>query len=324
MQSNYLQDVRYKLQKRVRRLNQADGTQFLFALKQFWVFFDSYPILVSTRDELLAKFPEVASDISKIGGGQMLFGNNEAESAAIGCEVLKRFAEQDNPDEYYRFVPPVMGQGSMLDGFRQLYLDPFYEHFDENLDDRNFVLFCLERYKRTCEWFERERLFQSWENDTQRGEKRLALDLYKYLFGHGVEFHIEPSSVSGEADMVAAQSSENPLIADVKVFNPSKGKAKAYMIRALQQVHTYACDYNQPVGYLIIFNTSSVQLRFALANPDHPAPRVLLNNKTIFLVVIDIFPHTESASQRKSPDSVEITDQDFIAANASPQPAVES
>lgn len=314
MQSNYLQDVRYKLQKRIRRLNQADGTQFLFALKQFWVFFNSYPILVSTRDELLAKFPEVASDTSRIGGGQMLFGEDEAESAAIELEVLKRFAEQDNPDGYYKFVPPAMGQGSMLDRFRQLYLGPFYEYLDENLDDRNFILFCLERYKRICEWFERKRLFESWEGDTQRGEKFLALDLYRYLFDHGVEFHIEPWSVSGEADMVASQSSENPLIADVKVFNPSKGKAKAYMIRALQQVHTYTCDYNQPVGYLIVFNTSAVQLRFVLASPDHPAPRVLLNNKTIFVVVVDIFPHSEPASQRKNPTSIEIT-QDDLASN---------
>jgi hypothetical protein len=183
---------------------------------------------------------------------------------------------------------------------------------DEHLDDRNFILYCLERYKRTCEWFDRHRLFQIWNTETQRGEKLLALDLYKYLFEQGVEFHIEPWSASGEADMVATQASDNPLIADVKVFNPARSKGKAYVIRALQQVHTYTCDYNQPLGYVVIFNTSASQLRFALTNPAQPAPRVLFNNKTVFFIVIDIFPHSEPASQRKILDIVEITEEELV------------
>jgi len=199
-----------------------------------------------------------------------------------------------------------------LDAFRHLYLEPFYEYVDEHLDDRNFILYCLERYKRICEWFERERLFQMWSAETQRGEKLLALDLYRYLFEQGVEFHIEPWSVSGEADMVAAQASDNPLIADVKVFNPSRSKGKAYVIRALHQVHTYTCDYNQPLGYVVIFNTSASQLRFSVGNPAQPLPRVLFNNKTVFFLVIDIFPHSESASERRNLEIVEITEAELV------------
>jgi hypothetical protein len=314
MQSNYLQNVRYKLQKRIRRLNGARFNEFLFVMKQFLVFFESYPILNAVTDELLVKFPNVGADVDKLFQGQGLYGENEAESAAMGCEVLKRFAAQDDQLFYTRLGPvaDVAEVDRQLDTFRQLYLEPFYEYLDEHLDDRNFILYCLERYKRTCEWFERGRLFQMWNAETQRGEKLLALDLYKYLFEQGVEFHIEPWSVSGEADMVATQASDNPLIADVKVFNPTKSKGKAYVIRALQQVHTYTCDYNQPLGYVVIFNTSASQLRFALTNPAQPVPRVLFNSKTVFFIVIDIFPRSEPASQRKILDVVEITEDELV------------
>ena len=314
MQSNYLQNVRYKLQKRVRRLNGSHFDQFLYVLKQFWVFFESYPILTTVTEELLARFPNVATDAEKLFQGQGLCGENEAESAAIGCEVLKTLAAQDDPLFYTRLaaVVEMAEAGRQLDTFRQLYLEPFYEYVDEHLDDRNFILYCLERYKRACEWFERERLFQMWNAQTQRGEKLLALDLYKYLFEKGAEFQIEPWSASGEADMVATQASDNPLIADVKVFNPAKGKGKAYVIRAMHQVHTYTCDYNQPIGYVVIFNTSPTQLRFALTTPAQPVPRILFNNKTLFFIVIDIFPHSEPASQRKTLETVEIAEEELI------------
>ena len=314
MQTNYLQNVRYKLQKRIRRLNGSHFDQFLYVLKQFWVFFESYPILTAVTDELLAKFPSVGTDVDKLFQGQGLYGGSEAESAAIGYQVLRRFAAQDDQLFYTNLAAvAVMEEAArQLDTFRQLYLEPFYEHVDEHLDDRNFILYCLERYKRTCEWFERDRLFQMWNTETQRGEKLLALDLYRYLFEQGVEFHIEPWSASGEADMVATQASDNPLIADVKVFDPGRSKGKAYVIRALQQVHTYTCDYNQPLGYVVVFSTSASQLRFALANSAQPLPRVLFNNKTIFFIVIDIFPHREPASQRKIPDIVEITQEELV------------
>ena len=212
MQSNYIQNVRYKLQKRVRRLNASSPSEFLHVLKQFWVFFESYPILATVTEELLAKFPFVGTDVAKLLRGQGL-GENEAEGAALACEALKRHAAQDNPLFFARFASVEMAGGkSPLDTFRQLYLEPFYEYVDEHLDDRNFILYCLERYKRTCEWFERDRLFELWNTETQRGEKQLALDLYKYLFEQGVEFHIEPWSASGEADMVATQASDDPRL----------------------------------------------------------------------------------------------------------------
>jgi hypothetical protein len=40
------------------------------------------------------------------------------------------------------------------------------------------------------EWFRKELLYQRWDDDTRRGENALALDLYEYLYEHGIEVYI--------------------------------------------------------------------------------------------------------------------------------------
>ena len=314
MEANYLQNVRYKLQKRIRRLKAADSNQFLHILKQFWVFFDSYPILRGITEQLCAALPESADWANQTFQGHPMIGSTEEESAAIGYWVLRTFASQDDSAAFFNLVPFRTGLGETLEKFKDQYLEPLYDYVDEHLDDRNYVLFALIRYKRLCEWFERNRLYQLWNDDTQRGEKRLVADLYKYFFEQGIEFQIEPWSASGEADMVAIQKSDHPLIADAKIFNPERGKAKAYLIQGFHQLYKYTCDYNQTVGYLVIFNTSEKQPRFVLQNAAEPVPRVLINNKAIFFVEVDIYPHAEPASQRKPPEVVEIKEEDILAA----------
>ncbi|MDY6795076.1 MAG: hypothetical protein SWK76_07330 [Actinomycetota bacterium] len=100
-----------------------------------------------------------------------------------------------------------------------------------------------------------------WEGDTSKGEKHLALDLYEFLYNQGVDFMIEPASVSGEADLVAAQTGEYPLIADAKIYNPDKGKGKDYIAKALNQIYIYTQDYNEPFGYMVVYKTSDDELR---------------------------------------------------------------
>jgi hypothetical protein len=312
MQASYLQNVRYKLQKRYRRLNEANHEQYLYALVRFWAFFDQEPILRGVAEELSAGCAEAGASVERIFKRELLEGSTEEESAAIGYGVLRRFAEQDQPLRFFELVSNRANYAESLDEFRTRYLRPFYDYLDEHLDDRNFVLFALVRYKWLCEWFERDTLFNLWTQNLQRGEKNLALHLYRSLFEQGIDFQIEPWSVSGEADMVASQTSEHPLIADAKIFNPEKSKGGSYIRQAFHQIYRYTCDYNQPIGYLVIFNTSEKQLSFDLKNESQPVPRITFNNKTVFFLEIDIFPHPEPASRRKPGERINLTEQEII------------
>jgi hypothetical protein len=316
MNSEYIQNLRYKLQKRVRRLNSVDSQLFQFSLKNFWGFLQSYPTFQGILEDLERRCPHVQSEIDKISHTYQYIGDSELEEAASGFFMIRKCIASDN-DHYAIFIGHTYNRGATTDRdasdtFRSIFLEPFYEYLDEQLDDQRSVLALLRRYKHKCEWFQSEALYKLWASDTQRGEKILAFHLYEYLHDQGIDFNIEPASAVGEADLVAAQNSTDPLIADTKIFNPDKSKGKPYIARGFHQIYLYTLTYNEPFGYLIVYNTYGKDLRFALVERSQTIPFVIHNNKTIFIIVIDIFPHEQSASQRGNLETIEITEQELI------------
>jgi hypothetical protein len=291
MHSEYLQSLRYKLQKRVRRLKSGNWQQYIVALRQFWNFFDSETTLVAVAEELQARFPRAPTMatgiVQGIAQGRFEFSDNEGEWAAVAYRILRQFAEDANPAAARNFVPIQSGNkfDDYLQAFNAFYLDSFYEYLDERLDDPRFVLSRLVKFKHLCEWFWRGHLFALWSDNQKRGEKLLANKLYEFLFTEGIEIHIEPSSISGEADMVGSQEGPERLIADAKIFNPDKNKGANYIVQGFRQVYQYAADYNEPIGYLVIFNTDNRQLRFSVSGGAEPLPHVVVNHKTIFFLV---------------------------------------
>ena len=160
------------------------------------------------------------------------------------------------------------------------------------------MLALLLRYKHRSEWFHRERLFTLCQEDTTRSEKLLALDLYAFLYDQGIDFMIEPSSITGEVDLIAAQNTPDPLLLDAKVFD-GDSRGKVYLRKGFAQVYTYTQQHNEPFGYLVIYKTTDRDLRFALRRTAE-IPVVVHNHKTIFMITVDIFPYDKSVSQRRS------------------------
>jgi hypothetical protein len=313
MNAEYIQNLRYKLQKRVRRLRASDHKVYHYALKQFWGFLQSQPVLAGGVEYLKQRRPDAEESADRILSGQAGVFDDEEEHAAASCFVVEKCAASDKPDREVRtgmLYSTSTNYNEMLESFNSQFLDPFYEYLDEQIDDRGAILSLLRRYKHKCEWFQRAHLLQLWEQDTRRGEKGLALHLYEYLQDQGLDFTIEPWSISGEADLVAAQKSDDPLIADVKVLTADRGTG--YIAAGFAQVYRYTCDFNEPFGYLIVFNTSAKDLRFMLADQSQNTPFVIHNNKTVFLVTIDISHYDEPASKRGPLQVVEITEADLL------------
>ena len=316
MNAEYIQNLRYKLQKRVRRLNSTELQVFHFSLKQFHGFLESYPIFVGILEDLERRCPSMETKAGKIvSESQALYFDNELENVAASYFVVNKCVESDDPaaeaNVGYTYGKKKT-QSDNLEYFKTIFLEPLYDYLDEQLDDQRAILALLRRYKHKCEWFQREHLFNLWDRDTTRGEKHLASHLYEYLHDQGLDFVIEPSSASGEVDLIAAQKSDDPLIADAKIFNPDKGKGPEYIARGFNQIYIYTRDYNEPFGYLIIYNTSGKDLRFTLVNQEQSTPFVVHNNKTIFMVTIDISPYETSASKRGLIRPVEITEENLV------------
>lgn len=316
MNSEYIQNLRYKLQKRYRRLNSAEYNVFHFSLKQFWGFLKSYPILAGILEDMEHRYAPGQHEAERIvDNREGLLFEDEIENAGTSYFVIKKCIESDDQMKAVDIGSLYSNQGEyneLIDVFRSIFVEPFYEYIDEQLDEQRAILALLRRYKQKCEWFQRNSLFQLWQGDTIRGERLLSLHLYEYLHDQGLDFLIEPSSASGEVDLIAAQKTQDPLIADAKIFNPDKGKGKDYIAKGFNQIYLYTLDYNEAFGYLIVFKTCEEDLRLALSNQTQSTPFVAHNNKTIFFVTIDIFPHETPASKRGHLKTVEITEEDLI------------
>lgn len=312
MEKEYIQNLRYKLQKRVRRVSSSEYQVFHYVLKQFWGFLYDQPLFLGIMQELALKAKPVAEDVEKIFSGRnTIVFDSEEENAAAAYLVIKKCVESDNERIEIEIAHNYSNERShndALEAFKYIFVEPFYEYLDENLDDSGFILSLLNRYKHKCEWFQRNFLYADWDKDTRTGEKRLALHLYEYMHDQGVEFSIEPVSASGEADLVSAQNTDEPLIADAKIFNPEKGKGKEYIAKGFRQIYTYTLDYNESVGFLIIFKTCEKDLKLPFANQAQMTPFVQHNNKTIFFLVVDIYPYEKSASKRGKLEFIELTE----------------
>jgi len=317
MNPDYVQNLRYKLQKRFRRLNAAGWEIFHYALKQLWDFLYAQPVLVGIMEDIERRCTSYEADAEKIFAEKRgLLPETELESVGIGYWLIKRCveSEEDNIEIAIGHSYPSSGtkHDDAIELFRCYFVEPLYEYVDEQLDDERAMLGLLCRYKQKCEWFHRDHLYSCWKADTSRGEKTLAWHLYEYLHDQGIDFHIEPLSASGEVDLISAQESPEPLLADAKIYNPDKGRGKDYLAAAVQQIYTYAVDYNQSFGYLVVYKTCPDDLRLALTNQAAATPFLIYNNKTIFLIVVDIFPHEKPASKRGPLKPVEITEEDLV------------
>lgn len=316
MDREYIQNLRYKLQKRVRRVSSSEYQVFHYILKQFWGFLQDQPLLIGIIDSLAAHSHLVESDVNRIFefNDAMVF-EAELENAVACFLVLKRCIESDNDHIEITVAQNYSHESKfneILESFKDIFIEPFYDYLDEHLDDSSLLLSLLIKYKHKCEWFQRETLLKTWDSDTRRGEKKLAMHLYEYLYDQGINFSIEPTSASGEVDAVSSQQGKEPLIADVKIFNPHKSKGIDYIAKGFRQVYDYTLDYNESTGYLVIFKTCEEELKFSLPDSAHSTPFIKHNNKTIFFLVVDIHAYEVSASKRGKLKSIEFTENDLI------------
>ncbi|RKY09950.1 MAG: hypothetical protein DRP66_00915 [Planctomycetota bacterium] len=316
MEDKALQTIRYKLQKRVRRLNSAEYRQFTPFLRQFFVFINSMPLLSGVREYLASqgdKYDVEATVNSILNENKDLYGETEEESAAIGYAMLQKALE---PNQGETVIMNSCGYGDVderLEAFRTVFLEPFYEYIDEHLDDQHVILYLLKKYKHRCEWFHAERIRNLITSETARGEKNAAADLYEYLHNAGVDFNVEPKSASGIPDFVTEQIGDDRIIADTKLYWPEKSKGKSYIVKGFNQVYTYTCDYNEQFGYMVIYNLANDGIRFLLPRSPSTFPSYTCNNKTIFFVVIDVFKYEDSASKRGIRKVVDISEDDLVA-----------
>lgn len=325
MDSNLVQHYRYKLQRRVRKLNAAGSQTFHYSLLRFWAWLNEHEIFRAILEQASGLSEAAQENAKVIISRRGVHGETESEAVALAYWVLKDCVEKEDKDVEVSVAYKYIQGGKFdtaLEHFKDIFIEPLYEFLDEQLDDQRAILALLRRYKQSSEWFNRDKLIAIYEEEKERSkaeskksraEKRLAINLYEYLHNQGLIFSIEPSSVSGEADLIASQESDDPVIADVKIFDPEANKNKAYLINGFQQVYQYTLDYNEPFGYLVIFKTCESGLAISSGKQEQSASFVTLSGKTIFFIIVDLYLHKKSASQRGKLKTYTLTEEELFS-----------
>jgi hypothetical protein len=314
MNTNVLQTLRYKLQKRLKRVNTADFQIYHGIIVQTFRFLRENPVVRGILDDLERRVPSADGDSERLFNAELLTGENETEHIALCYGLLKRVAAADGDPEM-RLGCRFGHKSKFPEGvetFTELFVEPLFDYIDEQIDDRRSVIGLLLKYKHHVEWFRRDELRDAYKADTHRGEKHLARHLYAFLHDQGLDFSIEPASISGEADLVSAQTGEDRLVADVKVFDPAGSKTPAYLARGFAQLYQYTQDYNDPFGYLVVFKLCREGLAVNGTGQEASLPYFNHNNKTIFVVTIDICDHPEPASKRGVLKTYELLEEELI------------
>ena len=233
--------------------------------------------------------------------------------AKVCLSILTDCLENTNPDEHFHWAHRFDHNGNkdqVPSHLAKTVVDPLINYLRDRMDESSNVLYLLQRFKARTEWFKREELNAEYITHTSNGEKRLDHALRESLFEGGIDYPFsEPSSPSGKADIVASLGSDDPLVLEVKVFDPKGSRDKRHIRQGFHQVLKYANDYNESVGYLVVFNCSTGLLSFQASDgePVENPPKVVYGGKTIYLIAIDIGVDGPSASKESPASRFEIS-----------------
>lgn len=301
----YQQNLRSQLQQRRIRLYKAVDNIYQNELKYLLTFIQATPYLRGLVQELMVQHPEVDSSswrAAHFGDRRFVLPDSEGAAAKVCYGLIGEMAESEEADAACRFAWSFTD--SSADGairyFTEVFVDPFINYLHNKVDEGSNVLYFLEKYKRRTEWFHREELLNRVRSDSRQSEASVDRHLREYLFDQGVDYPFStPHSPSGRADVVADVGEDQLLVMEVKLFDLERSYDRSYIRQGFRQIHDYAADYGQSVGYLVIFNCSPQTLVFrtSVQNRLWP-PRIELDHKTFFLIVIDLVVPEQSASQR--------------------------
>lgn len=306
----YIQTLQQKLKRRTDRLKIASPTTFYYYLCQFNNLIENNFILRSIIEDLISRNKGAEKEAENfIQKHSVKIFPQEDYQAAVCYKIFKkvilsnehklpiycgqRYQDQANPQEAIQL-------------FNFHILDFLCAYIDEKIDQFKITAAFLLKYKYRCEWFYRTQLYSLWKKNSKQGENILKIDMVSYLFDQGEELEFtEPLSPSGRVDLVLIQSGIKKLIIEGKIFT-SAAKIRSDLV----QIYTYAKEYNEPFGYLIIFNPTKKEIVFPPPKEDiYNVPYIDFKDKRLFLFVINLNPHQKSASKRKELKTIEITEK---------------
>jgi len=292
----YIKILRNRTNKLFSNLIFADEKTFETHCKILFNFFNDEILIKSILFELknLSIYTERWQEIQEgILNDKLNLPDNELELAALSLKFLEKYHTNY---ACLRYMSEKIGERHGLHSFHKIFTEYLQSYINYKLENGDFILYLLYKYKCQCEWFNNEELLEKYFNDTAHGEDLLTKDLRKFLFNNGIDYPFsEPNTPSGKPDLVFVNNN-NPLALEVKLYGGKNNYGKSYIKKGFHQAINYANDYNKSYAYLFIFNLSDKLLEFNLKDNNEPT-HININNKSIFIVVVNLTDNKKTASQ---------------------------
>ena len=245
--------------------------------------------------------------------------DTEEGRAKVCYGILQRCVQSGHVNAYLergRQIGRHSDSNLVLLQFTDGIIRPLVNYLCERMEDSGNALYLLERFKTKCEWYKQDELYELYVQKVSAGEKNLDKALREYLFDGGIQFPLpQPESPSGKADVVASLETGDPLVLEVKVFDPGTNKTTHNLQGGFQQIWKYVGNFNQSIGYLFIFNCSDKELVIAPTGEleSGRSNRVEFDGKVFFIVVANVNPNNPPASRQRPSDRVTITHEQLTA-----------
>ncbi len=307
-----IQRTRYVLRSRIRRIQTCPPALFVKCCVQFNNWLHNHVLLGGIAQHLLNVSGQHKELIEKIYNETIEFdgpydpgfytATSLTEHASICLLIFSSIVKLDTIEtkkhdftircygEYLTNNPRITFEDA-LEALRDVAIDGLYEYLDEQLDTRNALYAILIKYKQRSEWFHRKRLRFAADEGLEglKGERALALDLQEYVLNQGVEFVVEPTSASGEVDLILRDSDGRYIIIDAKYLQEevTYNNIRTTVAKGFSQVSRYCNDYNEPVGFLVVFVRTATKIRFELEESDN-FRFIHIGGKKIFYLSVEI------------------------------------
>ncbi|RRB06303.1 hypothetical protein [Larkinella rosea] len=226
---------------------------------------------------------------------------NEARLAAVLYQRLNHWFASSH--HHYNLLGYSNSFDEKLRRFLETEIEPIIKYLQDSLEEVNFTLYLLEKYKARTEWFTRQNLVTKYQTATKSYEEIFEDDLRLFLFDQGVDYPFStPKSSSGRADIIGNLDTNDPLVLEIKVYDTAKAYRKNRVIDGFGQIVKYANDYNKDVGYLVVFNLDNIEIKIVNAEPNANEAfpnRVMFNDKTYFILFINLNSDRTASKQGK-------------------------
>ncbi|WP_158691133.1 hypothetical protein [Streptomyces sp. 351MFTsu5.1] len=299
----YERDLQSKLEQRYSRIYGADYNAFRNAVQYFRDFIQGTPALRAITENLENTNIDVDPDVwvgEKFSMRTYSWPETESGQAKIVWRLVNRWADGEDPYALGDSFSSDNNLNYVLRDMTDQTIRLFVEYLVEQLGSASQVLYMLERFKRRVEWFDQAELYAKYEADTKHGEDGYDTHLRKFLFDQGIDYPFsQPKSASGQVDVVAGLDGDDPLVCEVKLYDPSRsGYGVPYVAKGFRQALDYAHDYGKSVAHLVTFNLSGQGLQMPTDEGSKPwPPRLHVEGVTVYLVTVNAKPRP-SASQR--------------------------